>query len=434
MRERRNDRSRPSARIAFGVLLVLAAGIAMPWAHPLTPIRLQQLIDTTPTGGTLVLEAGFHVGPAVVDRPMRIEGRAGAQVDGRLSGTILTVRADDVAIVGLHFTRSGDRNDGIDAAIALEGKRALVEDNVIEDCLYGIRIQQSDANTVRRNRIASQDLPEARRGDGVRIWYSTGNLVEENDISGVRDGVAVQAVGNRVRANRVTDSRYGALLLYGDGTELVDNRFFGNAVGVMAIGSNDVTIARNAIRSGRDVAGQAILLKDSNRIRVIENDLFASARGLYLDASPTDPEAENVFSANRIAFNGTAITFHSDLAGNRFEANRFDGNHADVVVEGGGAARRAVWRANAWDAYVGFDRDGDGVGDTPHEVWAWSDVLWMDVPAAQLFRSSPAVTLVDFVERLAPFVEPRLLLVDEAPKISGSAAALPPSPNRDRSR
>ena len=64
----------------------------------------------------------------------------------------------------------------------------------------------------------------------------------------------------------------------------------------------------------------------------------------------------------RIAFNGTAITFHSDLAGNRFEANRFDGNHADVVVEGGGAARRAVWRANAWDAYVGFDRDGDGVG------------------------------------------------------------------------
>lgn len=434
MRERRNDRSRPSARIAFGVLLVLAAGIAMPWAHPLTPIRLQQLIDTTPTGGTLVLEAGFHVGPAVVDRPMRIEGRAGAQVDGRLSGTILTVRADDVAVVGLTFTRSGDRNDGIDAAIALEGKRALVEDNVIEDCLYGIRIQQSDANTVRRNRIASQDLPEARRGDGVRIWYSTGNLVEENDISGVRDGVAVQAVGNRVRANRVTDSRYGALLLYGDGTELVENRFFGNAVGVMAIGSNDVTIARNAIRSGRDVAGQAILLKDSNRIRVIENDLFASARGLYLDASPTDPEAENVFSANRIAFNGTAITFHSDLAGNRFEANRFDGNHADVVVEGGGAARRAVWRANAWDAYVGFDRDGDGVGDTPHEVWAWSDVLWMDVPAAQLFRSSPAVTLVDFVERLAPFVEPRLLLVDETPKISGSAAALPPSPNRDRSR
>ncbi len=434
MRERRNDRSRPSARIAFGVLLVLAAGIAMPWAHPLTPIRLQQLIDTTPTGGTLVLEAGFHVGPAVVDRPMRIEGRAGAMVDGRRSGTILTVRADDVAIVGLNFTRSGDRNDGIDAAIALEGKRALVEGNVIEDCLYGVRIQQSDANIVRRNRIGSQDLPEARRGDGVRIWYSTGNLVEENDIAGVRDGVAVQAVGNRVRANRVTDSRYGALLLYGDGTELVENRFFGNAVGVMAIGSNDVTIARNAVRSGRDVAGQAILLKDSNRIRVIENDLFASARGLYLDASPTDPEAENVFLANRIAFNGTAITFHSDLVGNRFEANRFDGNHADVAVEGGGTARRAVWRGNAWDGFVGFDRDGDGVGDTPHEVWAWSDVLWMDVPAAQLFRASPAVTLVDFVERLAPFVEPRLLLVDEVPKISGSAAALPPSPSPDRSR
>lgn len=396
----------------------LVAGLCAAQAHPLTPVRLQQLLDTTPAGATLTLAPGWYVGPAVIDRPIRIEGVEGAIVDGRGQGTILTVRADDVVVRGLHFLRSGDRNDGIDAAIALEARRATIEDNRIEDCLYGIRIQQSDDNLVRRNRISSKDLPEARRGDAVRLWYATGNRLEENEITAVRDGFGVQATGNRIEANTVTQSRYGVLLLYGDASLVARNRFEENAVGVMAIGSNDVRIEANTIRSGRDVAGQAILLKDSNRVRIAANDLFASAQGLYLDASPADPEAENVIAANRFTANGTAVTFHSDLVGNRFEANTFAGNHTDVVVRGGGTARRNRWTGNLWDAYLGFDRDGDGIGDTPHEIWAWADVLWMDVPDAQLFRASPSVALVDFVERLAPFVEPRLLLVDEAPRLT----------------
>jgi nitrous oxidase accessory protein NosD len=37
------------------------------------------------------------------------------------------------------------------------------------------------------------------------------------------------------------------------------------------------------------------------------------------------------------------------------------------------AARGNDWRDNYWDEYAGFDRNGDGVGDLPYEVYAYAD-------------------------------------------------------------
>lgn len=412
-------------RMGCLVLACLLGVATLSHAHPLTPVSLQQLLDTTETGATLRLPPAFYVGPAVVRRPMRIVAEPGAVLDGRGAGTVLAIEADDVALSGLLVRNSGDRNDGIDAGLRLAGRRAVIEDNTFEDCLYGIRLEQADGNVIRRNRIGSKDLPESRRGDAVRIWYSTGNLFEDNDIAAVRDGFGVQAVGNRFHRNTVRASRYGLLLLQANANEIVANRLLDDAVGIMAIASDDLVISRNEIRAGRDVAGEALLLKDSSRARVEDNDLYASAVAIYLDASPVDAENPNLFRANRIAFNGTSVVLHSDLAGNRFEANRFDGNHAEVVVHGGGTALRNEWRGNAWDAFEGFDRDADGIGDTPFEVWSWADRLWMDHPTAQLFRAAPSLSMLDFVDRLAAFTEPRLLMRDEAPRMTEHVVAPP---------
>ncbi|MBF0335138.1 MAG: nitrous oxide reductase family maturation protein NosD, partial [Alphaproteobacteria bacterium] len=65
--------------------------------------------------------------------------------------------------------------------------------------------------------------------------------------------------------------------------------------------------------------------------------------------------------------------------------------------------------------YEGFDRDRDGTGDTAFELFSYADRLWMDVPQASFFRTSPALEVIDFLERLAPFSPPLLLLRDEKP-------------------
>lgn len=416
-------------RLATIFVAVLLAALPAA-AASLTPIRLQQLIDTTPSGGVLDLAPGWYVGPARIDRPMTLRGREGVVVDGRRQGTVLTVEADDVALLDLMIRGSGDRADGVDAGVRLLGARARIEGSTIADCLYGVDVRQAKAPIVRNNRISSQTLPEQQRGDAIRIWYSSEGLYEGNEIADVRDGFSLEAKGNRMIGNTVRDSRYGVLLLYSNGNEIAGNRLLDDAVGIILIWSDENRIDRNQIRAGRDIAGQALVLKESSDNRIGDNDFFASAQGVYLDASPKQEESENVFTGNRFIFDGVAVTFHSELPGNRFEGNVFSGNHSDVVVRGGGTALSARWWSNAWDAFVGFDRDSDGVGDTPHEIWSWADRLWMDVPDAQLFRGAPALTALDFVERLAPFTEPRLLMRDPAPRVSAAATALPPSANR----
>ena len=58
-------------------------------------------------GDRLVLAAGRHVGPIVVDRALTIEGDPGAVLDGGGAGRVVTVDAPQVVLRGLTVTGSG---------------------------------------------------------------------------------------------------------------------------------------------------------------------------------------------------------------------------------------------------------------------------------------------------------------------------------------
>ena len=89
---------------------------------------------------------------------------------------------------------------------------------------------------------------------------------------------------------------------------------------------------------------------------------------------------------NRLAFNGVAISLNSDLVGYEISHNAFEGNISNISVGGAGSADRNVWRGNYWDDYKGFDRNGDGIGDTPYELHAFADRIWMEIPQARFSR------------------------------------------------
>jgi nitrous oxidase accessory protein len=63
----------------------------------------------------------------------------------------------------------------------------------------------------------------------------------------------------------------------------------------------------------------------------------------------------------------------------------------------------------------------DGVGDRPYELYSYADRIWMDVPYAQFFKGSPVLEVLDFLERLAPFTDPDMILRDEKPLMSAEA-------------
>ena len=92
-------------------------------------------------------------------------------------------------------------------------------------------------------------------------------------------------------------------------------------------------------------------------------------------------------------------------------------NLTQIAVTGGKTANRNVWKGNYWSDYEGFDRDADGSGDTPYELYAYADRLWQDEPYAQFFKGSPMLEVLDFLERLAPFSAPDMLVRDEQPSM-----------------
>jgi nitrous oxidase accessory protein len=131
--------------------------------------------------------------------------------------------------------------------------------------------------------------------------------------------------------------------------------------------------------------------------------------------SPFEPDSTITIRNNRIAYNGIGLSFLSDRVGTTVEANVFEGNLSQVAMGDSGSAARNHWHGNYWDDYQGFDRNGDNVGDRPHELYAYADQVWMEIPYARFFRNAPAMETLDFLERLAPFSTPVLLLRDEKP-------------------
>jgi len=146
---------------------------------------------------------------------------------------------------------------------------------------------------------------------------------------------------------------------------------------------------------------------------------------MYIDVSPYDPETTNRIHDNVIAFTNIGIDFLNDWKGNVFERNSFKGNQTQISVAGGKTANRNVWKDNYWDDYEGFDLDNDGIGDTPYELYGYADRIWMDVPAARFLQGTPVMAVLDFLERLAPFSKPDMLVRDKNPlmeakvKVSG---------------
>ncbi len=118
---------------------------------------------------------------------------------------------------------------------------------------------------------------------------------------------------------------------------------------------------------------------------------------------------------NRIAHNVTGISFYRERGGHLVLFNSFEHNLWQALVGASGDIDGNERRENYWDNYEGFNRNDDGFGDTPYEIWAHADQIWLETPMARFFRNSPALELLDFLERLAPFALPTLILRDPEP-------------------
>jgi nitrous oxidase accessory protein len=413
----------PRVAAGFALALTLLATASAPVGADAALPAFQALVDATPDGGTLRPPPGRYAGPAVVRRPMTIDGAGQVTIDAGGKGTVVRVETSGATLRGLHLVGSGSSHDAVDSGITLVGSNNVLEDNTIEDCLFGIDLAQSNDNLVRRNRIHSKARETALRGDAIRLWYSFRNRIVENDLADVRDVVVWYSADNHISRNRIVRGRYALHTMYAHKNHVEDNEFLENMTGIFLMYSDGVEVRRNRILGAQGSTGVGVGFKESSDVVIEDNDIVYCATGILLDVSPYEPDTVNRFVRNRLAYNGVGVVFHTDWTGNEFRDNEFRGNFTQVAVRGGGGAARNVWAGNHFDDYQGFDRDGDGRGDTPYELRAYADRIWMGVPPASFFRGSPLLEVIDFLDRLAPFSTPTLILRDEQPRFDRPTAA-----------
>lgn len=408
---------------AAGVLALACASLAADLAEAAYP-PFQPLVDAAEEGATLIAEPGVYAGPVVIDKPLTIDGRGQVTIDAGGKGTVVLLDTDGATLKGLTLRNSGTSHNDIDSGLQVRGNFNVIKDNRIEDCLFGVDLQQSNNNIVRRNRISSKDVDLGVRGDAVRLWYSFDNQVTDNLIRNSRDTVVWYSRNNLIARNDARGGRYSLHFMYSQTNRVEGNHYEDNSVGIFLMYSDGVVVKNNYIANAQGPTGIGIGFKETSDVTIEGNQLLYNATGLSLDVSPYQPDTENRVHDNLIAYNGVGVRWLNDWHGNLFRGNRFKGNITQMVVEGGKSANRNLWEDNYWDDYEGFDRDGDGIGDTPYELYTYADRIWMDVPPAQFFKGTPMLEVIDFLERLAPFSAPNLMVRDAKPRMSGASAPL----------
>lgn len=408
-----------------------------PAAAPAAPTALGEIgrrIAAARPGDTVVIPAGVYRERVRIDKPIVLVAGGRVVIDGGASGDIVEITAPDVVIRGFTIRNTGIDLDKENAGIRATAPRTTIQDNVLEDILFGVDLREAPDSRVIGNRIGGKRLDIARRGDGLRLWRCDRAVIERNAIHDGRDAILWYSKGVAVRDNAVSDCRYGLHLMFSDDVAISGNELARNSVGIYLMYSAGVDIAGNRLIRNRGPSGYGVGLKETDRF-VVRNNLFIGNRsGVYIDGSPFTDKQPGEFSGNTLAYNDIGFTFLPSARGNELVGNNFIDNIDQVAVAGRGTlAANAFWkgdRGNFWCDYTGYDQNGDGVGDFVHESQTLFENLMDKQPALRLFLFSPAQQGIEFVGRAIPAVRPEPKFTDEAPLMR--PVLIQPAPAADR--
>jgi len=356
--------------------------------------------------------------PLRIARGQIVWGPQDAVITSRGDGTTVRVSGRGSRLLGVTVSGSGPRFDKLDAAVQVEGEDLLIEDVAIRGATFGILVDKSKRVTIRNCDVAGRtDLPFGLRGDGIRFWETQDSTLAGNFVRDARDLVTRYSQRITIEDNVITRSRYGMHLMYCRDITMRRNHSLGNVVGTFVMYSHKVDYRGNLVAASGGAAGMGLGVKESGDLTVEDNVLLRNTLSVYLDTSPIQLHQRNHFARNVFRLSSAAVVFHSSQHGNHFEHNSFRDNQVQVRVEGGGDAIGTLWENNDWDDYVGFDLNGDGVGDVPYELRSLSADLLERFPSLQVLRGTPALRLVEALSYILPLLQPQAVLRDKKPRM-----------------
>jgi len=358
---------------------------------------IQAAVEMAPANTTVLVPGGRYEEHVVVNRSLTLRG-PGARLSGGGTGTVIDVRADDVAVTGFAISGVGNATratngsvegstdwdaqiqrgyGGGDAAVAATNVSRLYVHNVTVDTpSNGVLLRRVPGAVVED--IVVNGTDEWLDGFMGVIAMNEAVVVQDSRIAGGRDGVYLhRAPDTVIRNNTFLDQRFGVHLMYTSETLIADNVARGQeASGVVimtrpsgnAVVGNDVRHANGGIFVG------------GSHSYVADNVAVDTDRGMVAYATQTTFEG-NVLYRNRVGFAASTV-----VPSNRVVANDFVANDRHATA-GPGPLRIFTHegRGNYWEG--AYDRSFDG-GATLDRAYSPTDPL-----DRSLHRTDAAVTL-----------------------------------------
>ena len=379
---------------------------------PTTALRsVTAAVTSARDGDTIVVDAGIYREPQiVVNKRLTIIGRGEPVLDGEGKHGLLLVTADDVTVRGLVLRNVGTSFVEDRAAIRVTAARGCaIEQNRLENAFFGIYLANVNDCRIADNVLRASGKRETESGNGIHLWTSRRITIENNQISGHRDGIYFEFVHDSdIRGNVSKDNlRYGLHFMYSDDCRYVKNVFQHNGSGVAVMYTKRVEMIGNRFEDNWGPAAYGLLLKEISDPRLEGNVFSHNTTGLLADGANRLIAVHNDFVGN-----GWAVKLEASTGDGRFEQNNFAGNSFDLATNSRSPSTR--FAGNYWDSYRGYDLNRDGTGDVPHRpVRLFSMLVEHNAPSLILMRSA-FVELLDGAERLIPTLTPDAL-VDAAP-------------------
>ena len=405
----------------LGLLALLISSITSAAVIQITPQDdLQLALDNSQPGDTLVLAKGEYRGNYILRRTVELTAEKGAVIDAQGKGHALQVQAPDSYVHDLRIVNWGEDLTNQDAGILLatSATGSRIENNSLYGGGFGIWVDATQNARIIDNKVRGKlELRASDRGNGIHLFNVSKALVKGNEVWETRDGIYIDTSnGNELTANYLHDLRYGVHYMYSYNNLLQSNLTENTRTGYALMQSKYLTVLNN--RSVNDV-NYGILMNyitnstlRNNDIRGIQNRhnphmkktgtnsarrVGLEGKALFIYNSLFNEFTDNRFADSDIGIHLTAASEDNTLAGNAFVNNKTQVKYVST--------RTQDWAGNYWSDYLGWDMNGDGVGDIEYEPNDSVDRLLWKFPAAKLLLNSPAIETLRWVQRQFPVLK-----------------------------
>lgn len=391
--------------LIFGFMLAFTS-----W-HQVSAFDLQVEIDQSEEGEILVIPPGEYEGPFKITKPITLVGEGEVRLYNRKGDYVLYLETDQVSLNNLTLLQ--EKEELTTPALLIKGNNHQLSDLVIKTMGMGIVLEQANDNRLTRIQLqgAFQDSQFTgsmltREGNGVDLYLSHNNLLEDVQVRHVQDGFYLeQSEGNTLRQNYVADSRYAFHLMFTKGTQLVDNLAERNINGAMIMGTEGTIVRRNHFRLHKNhVHAQGLTLYDVQHAWVTDNLLEDNLYGLYIDSSSHNHLEGNQVYHNYIGLEARRAE-HNQIIGNDFVNNMISARAKD--------SENNLVEHNYWDAHHGLDLTGERISAIPYHADLIFPTIITQKPAFQLLADAPGLLFLQLVLS----TDPEKSLTDTAPRL-----------------